>query len=248
MTELFFELHRDLPREGPGDDASTLCALNLLNALPVRPDVLDVGCGPGAQTLALARATGGRVTAVDLHQPFLDELGRRAGEAGLTARITPLRASMSALPLAPASFDLVWSEGAISLMGFDAGLRAWHELLRPGGYLVVSELTWLVDAPPAPARAFWAQAYPAMRDRAANRAAVARAGYAAVADFVLPRAAWFETYYDPLERRLDALARRYAGDAAALRWLAGERAEIALAREHGHSFGYVFHCMRKGGS
>jgi methylase of polypeptide subunit release factors len=66
-----------LPREGPGDDASTECALRLLQHLPPRPRILDIGSGPGAQTLVLARATGGTVTAIDVHQPFLDESMRR---------------------------------------------------------------------------------------------------------------------------------------------------------------------------
>ena len=82
LPEVFFELHRDLPREGPGDDASTLRALAMCTELPAQPDVLDVGCGPGMQTLALATATGGTVTAVDAHEPFLDQLRQRAEAAG----------------------------------------------------------------------------------------------------------------------------------------------------------------------
>jgi len=35
---------------------------------------VDIGCGPGMQTLELARISGGRIVAVDNHQPFLDVL------------------------------------------------------------------------------------------------------------------------------------------------------------------------------
>ena len=33
-------------------------------------------------------------------------------------------------------------------MGFEAGLRAWEPLLKPGGYIAVTELTWLQPDPP----------------------------------------------------------------------------------------------------
>ena len=45
------------------------------------PRILDIGCGNGAQTLCLAATLGGRITAVDNHQPYLDELERRLGMA-----------------------------------------------------------------------------------------------------------------------------------------------------------------------
>ena len=40
--------------------------------------IVDAGCGSGRQTLALGRALGTAVHAVDSHQPFLDDLVRRA--------------------------------------------------------------------------------------------------------------------------------------------------------------------------
>jgi SAM-dependent methyltransferase len=242
---MFFELHTGLPREGPGDDASTERALRLLSYLPARPEILDVGCGPGAQTLVLARATGGTVTAVDVHQPFLNELMQRAGAAGLTGNIRPLRASMDALPFEPESFDLVWSEGAIYIMGFEHGLRAWRPLVRHGGYVVVSELSWLVEDPPARAREFWNEAYSAMQSVAGNRAVVERCGYERVADFVLPKSAWLDSYYTPLARRMDTLEHDHANDPATLQFLAGERREIDLFQAHGDTYGYVFYLMRR---
>ena len=81
--------------------------------MPDSPRILDIGCGPGMQTLVLARETAGHVTAVDRHQPFLDELRRRAARDGLTARIATVNAPMSELGFPDAAFDLIWSEGAI---------------------------------------------------------------------------------------------------------------------------------------
>ena len=55
FREIFYDLYAWLPRAGPGDDESTERALGLCEDLPVAPHALDVGCGPGRQTLVLAR-------------------------------------------------------------------------------------------------------------------------------------------------------------------------------------------------
>ena len=152
---------------------------------------------------------------------------------------------MDALPFEPESFDLIWSEGAIYIMGFERGLRAWQPFVRRGGYVAVSELSWLADDPPAPARAFWNEAYPAMRSVAENRAIVERCGYERIADFVLPASAWLDDYYAPLTHRIDAFERDRANDEAALTFLADQRREIELFHAHGDTYGYVFYLMRR---
>jgi len=56
--DLFRELTEGLPRQGPGSSEATLRALRMVDGLSSRPRILDVGCGPGAQTIDLARASG----------------------------------------------------------------------------------------------------------------------------------------------------------------------------------------------
>ena len=65
LLEVFFEVQRGLPRQGPGDNGSTNKALALCLGLPDKPSVLDIGCGPGMQTMALAEASSGSIIAVD---------------------------------------------------------------------------------------------------------------------------------------------------------------------------------------
>ncbi|MEZ5248142.1 MAG: hypothetical protein R2713_02695 [Ilumatobacteraceae bacterium] len=70
---------------------------------------------------------------------------------------------MTALPFADGTFDLV-ERGAIYIMGFSAGLRAWRPLLRRRGLVVVTEATWFTAAPSPATAAFWAEGYPPMTD------------------------------------------------------------------------------------
>jgi tRNA G46 methylase TrmB len=54
-SKIFFEVHNDLPREGPGDNKSTRKAYLTLPVILEKPRVLDIGCGPGMQTVELAK-------------------------------------------------------------------------------------------------------------------------------------------------------------------------------------------------
>ncbi len=242
--EVFWKLHQGLRNQGPGSDASTRRALALVPKLPPAPEILDLGCGPGRQTLVLARETGGEVMAVDLLPPFLSQLDERAGAAGLDDCIETVRGSMSDLPYKDESFDLVWSEGAIYNIGFDQGLRSWRRLLRPGCALAVSEVTWLTDSAPVRIRQFWDTSYPGMRNLEANQRAVAEAGYSLLGSFVLPEQEWWDDYYTPLEARLRAL-RTERDDQAWVAALDTHQNELDIVRDCAGSFGYVFYVMQK---
>jgi len=215
----------------------------MLSEVPVHPHILDVGCGPGMQTIELAKLSAGTIMAVDTHEPFLEELERRAQQAGVSDQVTAKKASMYSLPFAEGSFDLIWSEGAIYIMGFERGLREWRPLLKPHGAIVVSELTWLQGNPPAEIAAFWAKNYPAMQDNEGNLALVHQAGYEVVGHFTLPEAGWWE-YYLPLEARIAALREKYKDDEEKLEHLATAQLEIDLYRKYSAYYGYVFYVMQ----
>ena len=95
----FFTVFEGLPRQGPGSDMCTARAFNLIPDLPRNTSILDIGCGSGMQTLALARlCPDATITACDIYQLFLDDLQGRATNEGLDARIQTLCASMDDLP------------------------------------------------------------------------------------------------------------------------------------------------------
>jgi len=247
LMEIFLDTQRGLPRQGPGNDASTLRALAACTDLPSIPAVLDIGCGPGAQTLALAGALDGQVTAVDVYEEYLDELRRGASEAGLRERITIERGDMMRLPFPPRSFDLIWAEGAAYIMGFERAFAAWRPLLRPGGYVAVTELTWLVPDPAPEVAGFFGSEYHQMTDIETNLASIRIAGYEVVDHFVLPDAAWWDDYYTPLDAKLPSLREKYAGDGPALAIVGSTEAEIRMRREYADAYGYVFYITRSAG-
>jgi len=241
-----FELYGGIAGQGPGNDDATRAVLAGISGLPEHPEILDIGCGTGNQTLVLAEATGGLVTAVETHQPFLDELLRRAEARGLSGRVRICNTDMRGLPFAPRSFDLIWSEGAVFRMGFVDALVAWKRFLRPGGYLAVTELCWLTDDPPEDARRFWAGAYPAMKTVQDSIGAAAEAGYELMGTMVLPECAWWEDYYLMMEKRIKVLRHAYAENRAMQAGLDTAETEMDVYRRCSRSYGYAFFVMRRG--
>jgi SAM-dependent methyltransferase len=151
---------------------------------------------------------------------------------------------MFALDFEPASFDVLWSEGAIYIIGFERGLREWRPLLKTGGYLAVTELSWLIADPPAEAKTFWLENYPRIQTREENLDILQKAGYREVGHFALPESAWWQDYYTPLEKRIAMLAEKYRNNDEALAFLDNSQREIDLYRKYSEWYGYVFYVMQ----
>lgn len=241
----FFLLHHDLPREGPGSDAATREAIRFLPELAADALVYDVGCGPGQQTLCLARELGTRIIAIDLVQPFLNSLSRRAAAAGLSHLIETRCADMAELDATPGSVDLIWSEGSIYFVGFERALRLWRPLLKSNGHVVASHATWLTSDPPEEARALFAAELPDMTDAAGNIRLANAAGYDVLHHFSLPATAWWDDYYTPLLDRIEELREPSRSDSDLAAVIAETEHEIDVFRRCQESYSYVFYVLRK---
>jgi ubiquinone/menaquinone biosynthesis C-methylase UbiE len=246
MDESFiFTLFEGLDRQGPGSDACTRRMFDILSP-PDHAQILDIGCGAGSQTLALARhCRRCRITAVDIHQPYLDALMTRADQERLGDRITALRSSMDGLPFAPESFDVVWTEGSVFVIGFQKGLAYWKQFLREGGSLALTELVWFNDHPPEEVSAFLQEAYPPMTTVPECRRMIREEGYDIVGSFRLPDEAWSKEYFEPLEIKLPRMEREFADNPDASAVLAATRKEIDLFRRYSEFYGYQAFLLRK---
>jgi len=244
-TDAIYTLFTDLPRQGPGSDAATLDVIRRLPPLPDSPTVLDIGCGSGKQTLVLARTLKVRIEAIDVHQPFLDQLQSAAIKEGLAPYIRTRQLSMEALDYAPESIDLIWSEGAVYIMGVSTALRSWLPLLRPGGFFVFSEATWLTENPPPRAAAFFQKCYPQMETVSGNLRRAKAEQYEVLETYTLPAQTWWDGFYKPLQERIEFLRPQ----AAAWPELAGviteTEEEISVFSQHSESYGYVFYILRR---
>jgi SAM-dependent methyltransferase len=242
---VFWDIHSGLPREGPGNSACVARALEMAQPLPVSIDVLDIGCGPGGQTMDLALLLpGASIVALDAHRPFLQELERRASIHAVLDRVQTLCGDMREMSFAPESFDLIWCEGAAYFVGLETALRSWSSLLKPGGKLALTEVVWLRPNPPDAVTAHWSD-YPEMRDIDAVRAIVEASTFRRLGDFVLPEAAWWDNYYTPMEARLPRLREKHRNDPEALRTIADAQREIDIYQGYSSFYGYLFIVLQK---
>ena len=105
-------------------------------------DALDLCCGTGDLALELRRRIGpdGRVVGSDFSEPMLELARRKSGEQGLPVEFG--WADALELPYGNDSFDAVTiGFGARNLGDLDKGLSEMVRVLRPGGRVVILEIT-----------------------------------------------------------------------------------------------------------
>jgi SAM-dependent methyltransferase len=242
--QIFLEVFEALPRQGPGNRASTARALALCSGLPPAPRIADLGCGTGTQTLHLAELTGGRIAALDAERRTVSRLVTRVADGGLSHRVLPVAGDMARPGLAPGGFDLVWSEGAFYNLGIAPALDVCRWLLRPGGCVAFSDAVWRTDAPPPEVQAAFAD-YPGMGRAEDVVATIAACGFVALGHFTLPDDAWWDDFYAPMLARIARLRAAYAADAAALAVLDEIAREPAMHRRHSSCYAYEFFVARR---
>lgn len=102
--------------------------------------VLDVGCGPGTDTIPLAKLVGsrGRAAGVDRDAAMIELANSRALQNGVAAWTEHRVAESSALPFDDNSFDAVRAERLFQhLVNPTPTFREILRVTRPGGYIVI---------------------------------------------------------------------------------------------------------------
>ena len=229
--DIFFQIHENLPREGPGRSKYTRKAFRTLPKLN-KPRILDVGCGSGVPTIELARLSQGEVIGIDINQHHLDRFSQRIKEANLSYRVRAVNRSMSAMDFPDGSFDIIWAEGSIFIIGFETGLKEWQRFLKPGGFLVVHEMVWLRPDPPQEMYNYWKNTYPGITTVDQNLKVIQDCGYEILGHFTLPADTWWTEYYEPLECRIQELRPKYTNNPEALLVLDREQQEIDMFKKY----------------
>ena len=156
-----------------------------------KPRILDIGCGSGVSTLELARLTDGEIIGLDIDQNALDRLNKKIEEAGLSDRFKILNCSLLDMEFPDESFDIVWSEGSIFVIGFKKGLQEWKRLIRPGGFMVVHD---------------------EMGNVGQKLEQISSCGYELLGYFVMDTDVWWNEYFAPLEKLVNETKTKYADD------------------------------------
>lgn len=159
LLEHLPELLRDLDElGGSASQAEAMLAPHASLAAPPGSLLLDLACGKGALTVALAERFGWRAVGVDALSPFIDDARRRAEAAGLADRcafhVGDLREPAAGEPAEGADVGLVLGIGG----AFEGGLAALVGVLRrrvkPGGLMLFDDCVMQAGAPERVRRAF----------------------------------------------------------------------------------------------
>jgi ubiquinone/menaquinone biosynthesis C-methylase UbiE len=244
--ELLVDFHKDAERQGPGSSFETIKALNFININKNHIlKIADIGCGSGGQTITLAENLEGEITAVDLFPVFLDKLNLKAEKLGFQGKIKTIEKSMEDLSFGNEEFDIIWSEGAIYNIGFETGIKEWKSYLKPGGYLGVSEITWLTNSRPKEIEKYWNEEYPEI-DTASNKIKILEEnGYSPIGYFILSQNSWIDNYYKPIEKRFSTFLKKYNNSEMARNIVEEHKEEIRKYQKYKDYFSYGFYIARK---
>jgi len=192
------------------------------------PFILDVGCGSGVSTMELAKLCDGRIVALDIDEHAVDRLDAKIKKAGLSHRIKTLKRSMMDMDFPEQSFDIIWSEGSIYVVGFENGLREWARFLKPKGFLIVHDETGNLDE---------------------KLRKISSCGYDLIDYFILDQVVWWNEYCVPLQKLINEMRPRCAGDSKTLVLIDQNQREIDMFKvtpEQYHSTCFIMRKRRQG--
>jgi len=188
------------------------------------PYILDIGCGSGTSTMELTELCNGRIVALDIDEHALNRLDAKIKNAGLSHRISTLQCSMMDMNFPDESFDIIWSEGSIYVVGFENGLRGWSRFLRISGFLAVHDETGNLDE---------------------KLEQIKSCGYDLIDYFMLDQDVWWTEYCVPLQKLINETRPRCAGEPKALVLLDENQKEIDMFSVHPELYHSTFFVMRK---
>jgi ubiquinone/menaquinone biosynthesis C-methylase UbiE len=234
-----------LERQGPGSRESTIRALSFIDNISSELRIADLGCGTGGQTMVLAQNTKGTIIGLDISPDFIEKFNKNAEKLGLQNRVKGIVGSMDNLPFQKEEFDIIWSEGAIAIIGFEKGLNYWRDFLKKGGYIAITYESWFTNERPAEVEKFWVDSVPEMNTVGHNISTMQKAGYSFVAAFALPEKCWTNNYFIPQKAIQKAFLQEHFENKSAKAFVEYMNYEAELYSKYKQYYGYVFYIGRK---
>jgi ubiquinone/menaquinone biosynthesis C-methylase UbiE len=133
---------------------------------------------------------------------------------------------MTDMQFRDSSFDILWCEGAIYVIGFEEGLRTWRRFLRHKAFLAV---------------------HAKIVDVEKRIDSVSSCGYNLLNTFKVPKESWWDDYYGPMENLVEGLRHRYQNYPDALALLDKVLKEVEEFKTKPENHGSVFYVMQRTG-
>jgi ubiquinone/menaquinone biosynthesis C-methylase UbiE len=189
-----------------------------------KPRILDIGCGSGVPTMELARLGEGEVIGIDIDQPGLDKLNRKIRDAGFSNRVQAVNCTILNMVFPDESFDIIWSEGSIFVIGFERGIRAWKRFLKPSGFMVIHDEKGNVQE---------------------KLEQISKCGYKLLGHFILSEDTWRTEYFAPLEKLVAKYQTSYTDDPQKLEELNQAQRELEMFKNYPERNNSVYFVMQK---
>lgn len=219
--EASFQAKKDMVRERL--NKYTRKAFKMLPKLN-KPSILDIGCGSGVPTMELARLSNGEILGIDIDQSALDKFIRKIKDAGLTDRVQAVNCSIFDMEFPENSFDIIWAEGSISIIGFKKGLQEWERFLKPNGFLVVHDEKGDINE---------------------KMEEISNCGYELLDYFELDEDMWWVEYFAPLEELIFETRPKCTDNSKVLKELHNSQGEIDMFKKNPKRNSSAFFIMKK---
>ncbi len=172
--------------------------------------VLEVASGKGEAACLLAVRHGWRMLGADIFPRFLREAVDKASARRLAATVGFVAGNGRRLPVRDEGVDAVLCFGGPSIVGMQAFLEEARRVLRPDGWLAVSDVVWRRRPvpPEALSRGMEQDSFPVLDEFAAS---IRLAGFEVMLARSLPPSAWDE-YYGPMLETLERMRRESPDD------------------------------------
>ena len=117
--------------------------------------------------------------------------------------------------------------------------------MKDGGYVAVSEITWLTDTRPEEIEQYWVSEYSEIDTVENKLAVIEKCGYDHVAHFPLDDKCWIDNYYKPLFDNSEVFLKRYDYADEVREFVEQGKIEAEMYNRFKDYYSYIFYIAKK---
>jgi ubiquinone/menaquinone biosynthesis C-methylase UbiE len=196
----------------------------LLKALSFIPDferplILDIGCGTGVPTLALANIYSGSIYAVDSNKKSLSRLEEKIKSLNLSNRIITIHSSAFDIKFTDVKFDIILAEGLLNAIGFENGLSIVNQVIMENGYFIIHD---------------------EIKDPIKKQKIMEKYNFKLINSFELNEDVWWNDYYKDLEKKIKSYKDKSIRDL-----FRNDIKEIEMYKKDSSQFRSIYYILKK---